>query len=498
MKMSEAKRLHPVAALIHSLRQLKEMLIPFLFFVLFGSRGDGSFVYLAASAGILLLVIGFGILTWYRFTYRIENGELRIEHGVFIRRKRYIPFERIQSLDVSEGILQRPLGLVKLKVETAGGAGTEDAEAVLAAVTKEEAAFIHEMLVSVKKGGCSAREEEETVTETILYKISLGELLLLASTSGGVGVVISAMFAFVFQFEEFIPYESVFKGLEDFVSLGLIFISGVIFLGFLLAWGISVIGTMLKYANFTLKKVDNDFIITRGLLEKRQFTIPLSRIQAVRVSENLLRQPLGLASVYLESAGGSAVNEEGAKVLVLPVVKKRTVPRLLEPHLDGCQLEMPLTPAPGRAFRRYLFRSSVFTLPLAAASILLFRPWGWLGLVLLAASSVWAWFEFRAAGWGIDRGYLTLRYRTIGKNTVTMKKEKVQSINVKQSHFQRKKQLATIQAVVKSGHNGSGGKVADLEFHDMENIYQWYSHEKTAALAGMKQSEPPAGLPERE
>jgi putative membrane protein len=385
---------------------------------------------------------------------------------------------------------------VKIKIETAGGAGTEDAEAVLAAVTKEEAAFIHEMLVTVKKGESSACEEEESVTETILYKISLGELLLLASTSGGVGVVISAVLAFVFQFEEFIPYEAVFKRFEDFVSLGLVFISGVIFLGFLLAWGISVIGTMLKYANFTLKKVDNDFIITRGLLEKRQFTIPLSRIQAVRISENLLRQPLGLASVHLESAGGSAVNEEGAKVLVLPVVKKRTVPSLLEPYLDGCRLDVPLNPAPDRAFRRYLFRSSVLTLPLAAAAVLFFRPWGWLGLALLAASSVWAWFEFKAAGWGMDRGYLTLSYRSIGKNTVTMKKEKVQSMSVNQSRFQRKKQLATIQAVVKSGHNGSGGKVADLECSDMEKIYRWYSHEKNQGLAGMQQSEPPAGLPE--
>ncbi|WP_338151914.1 PH domain-containing protein [Mesobacillus campisalis] len=476
--MSEAKRLHPVAALIHALRQLKELLIPLLLFVVFGSRGSGSLFYLAASAGTLIIVIGFGILTWYRFTYRIENRELRIEHGIFIRRKRYIPFERIQSLDISEGLLQRPLGLVKIKVETAGGAGSEDAEAVLAAVTKEDAAFIHEMLVSVKKGRLSASEEAEAEAETILYRITLRELLLLASTSGGVGVVISAVFAFVFQFEEFIPYETVFKGLEDFASLGLIIITGVIFLGFLLVWVISVLSTMLKYANFTLKKVENDFIITRGLLEKRQFTIPLNRIQAVRISENPLRQPFGLASVFLESAGGSAVNEESAKVIVLPIIKKGRVPKLLGPYLKECEFEWSLAPAPKRAFRRYLFRSSIMTLPLAVFFVIFFRPWSWIGLLLLAASFLWAWLEFRAAGWGLHGGYLALRFRTIGKNTVIMKKEKVQSISVKQSHFQRKKQLATIEVVVKSGHSGSGGKVADLECGDMERIFRWYSREQ--------------------
>ncbi|MDF1512079.1 PH domain-containing protein [Robertmurraya sp. DFI.2.37] len=33
------------------------------------------------------------------------------------------------------------------------------------------------------------------------------------------------------------------------------------------------------------------------MLEKRQLTIPLNRIQGIRISENWLRQPLGYASV---------------------------------------------------------------------------------------------------------------------------------------------------------------------------------------------------------
>ena len=92
-----------------------------------------------ASAFIILSLI-IGIISWLRYTYRVEDGELRIESGVFVRKKRYIPFERIQSLDFSEGILQRPFGLVKVRVETAGSSGSQDAEAVLTAITKAEAA----------------------------------------------------------------------------------------------------------------------------------------------------------------------------------------------------------------------------------------------------------------------------------------------------------------------------------------------------------------------
>lgn len=146
----------------------------------------------------------------------------------------------------------------------------------------------------------------------MIYKITPGELFLLASTSGGAGVVISAVFAFVFQFEEIIPYEKVFTGLEGFIANGMIFVSILIFIVFLMAWLIALIGSMLKYAGFTLIKSEKELMVTRGLLEKRQMTIPLNRIQAIQIRENLLRQPFGLATVYIESAGGSIEDNESA------------------------------------------------------------------------------------------------------------------------------------------------------------------------------------------
>ena len=162
--MSDPKRLHPIAAVVNALRQLKEMIIPFLIFVVFGSRGtDWDLFYLFGSIGVVVLVLVYGILAWYRFTYRIEQGELRIEYGLIVRKKRYIPFDRIQSLDLSEGILQRLFGLVKVKVETAGsgGMGLQDGEAVLTAITKLDAQEIHDYLVSIKKSGQILRGEEE-------------------------------------------------------------------------------------------------------------------------------------------------------------------------------------------------------------------------------------------------------------------------------------------------------------------------------------------------
>jgi len=429
------------------------------------------------ALSILLFLLIKGILSWYRFTYRIEEDELRIEYGLFVRKKRYIPFERIQSLDLSEGILHRPFQLVKVKVETAGSNGLEDAEGVLTAIKKEEAEAIQEIFAASKRmqKDTGLNETETLVEQNIIYQATPKELLILASTSGGVGVVISAVLAFIFQFEEIIPYERVFKGLEEFVTSGLVFVSLVLFVGFLFAWLVALVATMIKYANFTVRKVGEDLIITRGFLERRQFTIPVKRIQAIRISENVVRQPIGYATVIVESAGGSTVNEESSKVVLLPVIKKNKIQALIGPFLTEYQFTHDFKTVPKRSFIRYLFRGWIYVIPLIIVPILIFKLWGLLSILLLVFSSSWSYLKYKDAGWNINQLQLSLRYRTVVKHTVFMKRYKIQSFSFRESYFQRKKKLATIEASIKSGLGGTGGTVIDLDKGDVMEIYSWYS-----------------------
>ncbi|WP_436374516.1 PH domain-containing protein [Cytobacillus sp. BC1816] len=475
MMMSNPKRLHPISAVANFLKHLKEMLVPFLVFVVFGSRGgNGEIVQLVLSLGVIIAVFMIGILTWWRYTFRLEEGELRIEYGVLIRKKRYIPLERIQSLDLSEGLLQRPFGLVKMKVETAGSSGAGEAEAVLTAISKKDAAVIQQAFSAAKKNP----SEMETTFQNreVIFKISPGELLLLASTSGGAGVVISAVFAFVFQFEEIIPYEKVFVGLEGFIANGIIFVSILVFIVFFIAWLIALIGSMLKYADFTLIKTDKELIVTRGLLEKRQMTIPLNRIQAIQFRENLLRQPLGLATVYIESAGGSIEDNESARLMILPIVKKTRIAGLLKPHLSHYELQPGFFNAPKRALNRYLWRGFLWVLPFVAVPLLFFRPWGYFSLVVLILSLGWSYLKYRDAGWDISSQQLALRYRGIVRTTVFMKRNRIQSLTMSESYFQKKRSLATIEAVAMSGIGGTGGTVPDLDRKEVYAIYKWYSY----------------------
>lgn len=479
--MSNYKRLHPITAISNFLKELKQLIAPFIIFIIIG-RGEQKetfwdYIPLLIMAVMIVFVLITGIIKWLRFSYRLEDGELRIEHGLFVKKKRYIPFERIQSLDYSEGILHRPFGLVKVKIETAGS-NLMEAEAELTAITKSAAEEIQKTISAAKKSAKKNEQSEEMIeieqSDKIIYQISNREMLIMASTSGGAGVIVSALIAFLSQFNEMIPYEKIFKEISHIVESGVFLIFGLVVIILVAAWLFSMIVTMVRFNGFTTKENDNNLIISRGLLERRQTTIPLHRIQAVRITENPIRQLFGYVTVYIESAGGSVADKESLNVILLPMVKKSRVPEILGDILKNYDFEVSFRKAPKRAKNRYIIRELLKVLPISIGLSILFWPYGLISIFLLAIAIVFGVSRFHAAGWNIKENQLTLRYRGILKHTIFMRKNRIQSIVNKESWFQRKLKLASISSTVKSSGVGKTAKVNHLDVKDVETIYKWY------------------------
>ena len=422
-----------------------------------------------------MIVIVLAVMNWWRFTYRIEDGELRIESGVFVRKKRYIRFERIHSIDVSAGIVQRLFGLVKINIETAGGS---QAEAVLSAIRKDEAEKISAYLQEVKKNKHLMDEDiNETLNQEIpqaFYKLGFLELFLMSATSGAVGVVLSGMGAFLSQFDEIIPYERLFGGSKELMQMGTYILISLAITGLILIYVAAILGMMLKYAHFTVQKIEEELVISRGLLEKRQLTIPLKKIQGIRILENVVRQPLGYATVYLEYAGGSVTEKDSLAVMLFPLIKKNRIQEQLEQLIPNYFVQVPATPVPAKAYSRYVFKIMIFFIPIILASVYFVRPWGYTSLFLIPFGFGWAFFQYKAAGWNITGSQLLIRSRFISKQTLLFHKNKIQSIESKISWTQKRMGLATISALIKSGVSLREGEVRDVEVGDVKKIQAWF------------------------
>lgn len=153
----------------------------------------------------------------------------------------------------------------------------------------------------ITTGDAAVVEEILQPPVKVLHKMATGELLLLATTSSGIGVVLAGIIAAVSQFADLIPFEMIFKELSYLMKYSFLIITILVVISLILAWVVSVIMTFLSYYNFTVTEESERLVITRGLLEKKRITIPLNRVQAIKIVENPFRQMLGLAAVVVES-----------------------------------------------------------------------------------------------------------------------------------------------------------------------------------------------------
>ncbi|MEM9645833.1 MAG: PH domain-containing protein, partial [Planctomycetota bacterium] len=73
---------------------------------------------------LLPSVLYYGI-RYLTVTYRIRPSELQIHSGWLNRRERRIPFDRIQEVELVQGLVRRPMAVTCLKIKTAGSDSEE-------------------------------------------------------------------------------------------------------------------------------------------------------------------------------------------------------------------------------------------------------------------------------------------------------------------------------------------------------------------------------------
>lgn len=477
--ISDPHRQHPVAIFTFVLRTLREMIVPIILVFFLGRGGESPlFTWWGISLMLLALLIT-GFVGWLRFTWRVEDDELRIEQGLFVRKKRYVPRDRIQAIDVSSGPLQRLFGLVRLKVLTAGGAAPE---AVINALSRSDARTIRDALqVEIQSEPFS-----ETETSYPVYRISRSRLLLAASTAGSFGVALSIVGTLMAQINQVVTEDQMINFIETYSSgISNEFWISFVILAVVIAWLLSLFGTLLRFSGFRLTRNGHELYIRRGLFEKKQITIPYHRIQAVRVVEGILRQPFGYATVYVENAGFG--DEGGKTTVVFPLMHRSELHKFLEEMLPQYDVALPGVRPPARAFLRYQIKTVVPALLAASATAWYFSLYWLIPVIFLAAGTV-GYIRYRDAAAGFDGGHGFMRFRRLARTTVVFHRRRVQSLSVLANWFQRRKKLCSVMVTVASGSSGASFRVDHLDASVQQEWLGWYGAAHTT-----ERPEEPAG-----
>ena len=471
---SSERRLHPVGMLIGAIgtvrRWMGAFVLPGIAFLVSQGFSPGTLVLLALGALVVAtLAAVWGFVSWRATTYAVSGNAFRLRTGVFQRNERTIPLEHVQSVDTVQGVIQRLFGVYEVRLETAGG-GAAEPDASLPALDRASAEALRREIEGSRREPVGDGEE---AGPEVLRRLSTRDLLVAGATSGQIGVALSLLAVGSQVFDNVLSEGFVRRLVETLAPNWLIVLLIVVPAGALVAWLLAIAGTVLAYAGFTLSREGDFLYIKRGLLERREATIPLARIQAVRISEGVLRQPFGLSSLRVESAGYG--EDAGVSTTLFPLLPRAEAHALLLKTAPEFAADPVLTPLPRRALRRYVFRATVPAMIAAAAAVALFSvafesPLGLLALLLVPPAAVHGWLRYRDAGWALEEDRLVVRSRSLARATALAPRRRLQSRAVVRSPFQRRVRLATFQAEVASGTGGTAVEVTDLESEAAEAL----------------------------
>lgn len=478
-------RTHPLTILLGPIKYIQSQIL-FIFLLYFISGGDNRFIFLMVIGSLFILIFVNQLIRWLTFKYYIKDDELRIEYGLFVKKRTYISKKRIQSIDLTESLWHRLFSLVKVEVKTAGTQG--DSMAIIDAVSRDLGYLLREELQTLEAAefdepmDCDTLEQEETTykkqTKIVpKFRISYKRLFISGLTSGGVGVIIAFSIAGVSQLEGLFPEDTYERIYTYFIQSSVYGIALLVTVVLLLAWIVSVGLTLIRYGNFTIHKEEDELIITYGLIEKKHLTIPFERIQAVGYKQNIVRELFGFGTVYADVAGGTIEDlKASAGTVLFPLLKTREVNHFLKELLPDYEalLTNDLQPLARTAWKSYVFRATILFVPILIATWLYVRSFTWVVLLLMIVSGLFGILRARSGGYSLKENTLIVQHRLFNKERLIIYKRRIQAIDKKQNPFQKHGRMGTLGFANMSGITGRKVRIRQFSETDIDKIAYWF------------------------
>jgi putative membrane protein len=435
------RRLHGMSWLFGLSVAIKQMVLPLIALLFFGTRDDDQGPFRPYIVPVILVGLLIRAL-WQQWTYRYGFGPhgLVIREGLIFRNVRQIEYARIENIDTERGVLHRLFGVAEVRVQTSTGGKPE---ALISVLDLEAVQAMRERVFVESKPGEPAVAATE---ETTLLHLPSGELIRYGLIDNRGMIVVAAGLGLLHEtglltldkgwFESLLQSSSaaglVALGWVMQIALGaLAVVSAIVAVRIL-----SVVLALVTFHDFRLTRQNGDLRARYGLFTRIALTLRTRRIQAVHQTESLLHRWLDRVTLNVDLAGDSGggdqpdTNKSRARWLA-PVCLASAAPALIAAALPSIDLTdepdwQPLAPrARGRIFRR----SAV-----VAVLMLSCIPLAWMHAHLYTKHTRWALAKdavmFRS-------GWLTRRLTIVPR-------DRVQALSIDASPFDRRSQMANI------------------------------------------------------
>lgn len=443
---SAPRRLHPATLIAKWIRIVPQMLAGGIGIAATGSeRGLARFLFFAAAAAGIAAV--FVLLAWWRFTYRVGDGEIVIEKGIFQRQRRVIPFNRIQDIAVEQRLLARLLGCATVRLETGGSSKDEgnldmiaiaDAHALRDRIRRGRAALL--------PGADEAAETAVPVEEPVLFAMDLPRLLVAGLFNfslvflAAIGAVIQYLDQWgLVEWNEWINAERADQAAHLVTLWTTIYLVALVLLLGVVA---GVVRMVMTNFGFRLTRAEAGLRRKRGLFTLTEVVIPLRRTQVALIESGPFGRWFGWYGLSFQTLG--ADRKEGGVQAAAPFARmEELLPILAE---AGFPAPPPRAEFHGPPRRALLRQASLWLLLAVLATGIAFRiePFAGIAALVLLLAFVWAvlWWKRHAHAMG-DRA-LFVSHGFFRRRLWIIPFEKAQTISVSRGPVQRRLRLASL------------------------------------------------------
>lgn len=501
--MYNPQKLHPVAYAGSVVKGIKTMFFPaiIIFFNMREELFSGSINpwMLFGGVGILALIFivftGFDMLNIYRTRFWIENNKFVFKNGIFTRNEKELDIKRIQSIDFNQPFFHRIFGAVQLdiltpgdgiKIDTIKKSQGEDIQSVI--YETQQDIENEETAVNIGDASVWPRDKQTetvpkaTVREFItLKKMNFKELILMAMTSGGLGVFAAIFFGVLNVVGGEILIENYFEyvsGIVRSLILGIVLASLVfVIIGYL----IGTVIIMVRNYDYTLKQSGDDLTVEYGLFSKKNKSVNINRVQNVIISDSILRRLIGYYALSVSITSDSLESDAiDGKVQLLPFIKKKELYSILGDIFPNYHLELPKRIVPFRAIRRYFQLTLLFFIIGISVMAYFFHGetfmlYVYIGaaliLLLLIASGI---YSARNVGYAIYKDEINMMTASFfTRRHYAIKREKIIDTTYRRNPFLHRADLGHIEVSTPGGIASSSAEIKFIEKHDIETIWKF-------------------------
>lgn len=494
--------LHPTSLIFDFLAHAKTYIIPALIGLFYGATEGRGFL-LIISAVIVIPTLLHSIFSYFTLRYCISENQLIVREGIFNRNIRTVPLARIQNIDSVQNPLHRLFKVAEVKIETASGTKPEAVLRVLS-VDKMNSlrSAVFESPAHLESnnptGESPAIEDGQSLPSANvppnipenLLKIPLSWLFKAGLASNRGMVLVSICLGIFFQFTND-KFNFSVKGIADLIrssvdsaevtetpqsplvvfGLSLLAILTVLALIRLLGVGWYV----LRFYGYQLQRNGNDLRISCGLWTKLSASIPVQRIQFISIHRSLLMRWWGMAAIRIETAGGDSSQNENStesisKRWFIPVIAEDRVAVIMQslrPDLFWDEANFDFKTVSPKTTQRLIRISCIQSAMLGLIGLPISLAWGWIpGALLLPIFLLYAFKKGRSMQYARGSNEVVYRSGIFYRKTSITFFDKIQTLHVNQSPFDRRWGMATLCVdTAAAGPAGHRMQIAYLDEH---------------------------------